>query len=146
MTTDTQPGSTGFNPDRRQVLLAAGAVTLLAACGGSDGGTPGTGPTPDVAAGTVLAAAADVPVGGGVILGDPDIVVTQPTAGEYRAFSSICTHEQCPVTSVSDNVITCPCHSSQFDAVDGSAIGGPAILGLAPVAVEVDGGQIVAAR
>lgn len=34
-------------------------------------------------------ATADVPVGGGVILDDAKYVVTQPTEGEFKAFSSI---------------------------------------------------------
>jgi len=35
-----------------------------------------------------------VPVGGGVIMDDPDqYVVTQPTRGDFKAFSKICTHQ-----------------------------------------------------
>ncbi|WP_458688292.1 Rieske (2Fe-2S) protein, partial [Nocardia tengchongensis] len=61
--------------------------------------------------GTVLAGTADVPVGGGVILGDT--VVTQPNAGNFLAFSSVCPHQGCAVNAISGGVINCPCHGSQ---------------------------------
>lgn len=143
---------------RREVLIAAGAVTVLTACGGSteadnagSADDAGTGaPAPEdtgatAATGTVLASTADVPVGGGVILAEPKVVITQPAAGEFKAFSAICPHQVCPVNTVQANVIGCPCHQSQFDASDGSVIGGPAPSGLAVVPIEVDGDQILSA-
>ncbi len=72
-----------------------------------------------------LAATADVPVGGGVILADPALVITQPTAGDFKAFSSICTHQGCAVAEVTANEIVCPCHGSKFSATDGSVLTGP---------------------
>jgi hypothetical protein len=34
-----------------------------------------------------------MPVGGGVVLDAPAVVVTQPRAGEFKAYSAICTRE-----------------------------------------------------
>ncbi len=84
----------------------------------------------------------DIPVGGGMIIAEPPLVVTQPSQGEVNAFTSICTHQGCKVNAVSDNQIFCPCHGSIFSAIDGSVIRGPATEGLSAAAVSVDGTQI----
>lgn len=73
---------------------------------------------------------ADVPVGGGRIFAAQKLVVTQPTAGEFRAFSAVCTHQGCLVGSVTDSVIECPCHGSKFAISDGSVQAGPAARAL----------------
>lgn len=93
--------------------------------------------------GTPVAAVSDIPVGGGVILDDPGVVITQPTDGEIKAFSAICTHQGCLVEEVVDNEIVCPCHGSRFSAVDGSVVQGPATVGLATAGVVVDAGNVV---
>ncbi|MTK43262.1 ubiquinol-cytochrome c reductase iron-sulfur subunit, partial [Nocardia seriolae] len=98
-------------------------------------------PGPAPVNGTVLAGTELVPVGGGVILGDT--VVTQPNAGNYLAFSTVCPHLGCAVNSISGGVINCPCHGSQF-GLDGSLVRGPATRGLAAREVSVQGGQLVA--
>ena len=147
--------------DRRTVLrgaAVAGAAVVagpaLAACGSDEPAatdpTASTSPPSD-AGGTgggdpeVLVATADVPEGGGVILDDPEVVVTQPTAGEFVAFSSICTHEGCPVSDVANGTINCACHGSQFSVEDGSVVAGPAPAPLPPVEVTVDGSTVVRA-
>lgn len=154
---------------RRRALTGAATlgvgVPLLAACGDDGDSTandPVSDPTssaPTSAATTEtadgasseapaaggLVATADVPVGGGVVLKDEELVVTQPADGEFKAFSAICTHQSCLVTSVSDNTIMCPCHGSSFSAEDGSVQGGPATAALSEVAVTVDGDQVVKA-
>ena len=78
----------------------------------------------------------------GVVLADKKVVVTQPAAGEFKAFSAVCTHQGCAVASVANGVIVCPCHNSQFSASDGSVKGGPAPAPLAAVAVTVSGDQV----
>lgn len=83
----------------------------------------------------------EVPVGGGII--QEDVVVTQPSEGEFKAFTAVCTHQQCLVGEVSGGTINCPCHGSQFSIEDGSVTGGPAPTPLAEVGLTVDGDRIV---
>jgi Rieske Fe-S protein len=80
-----------------------------------------------------------------VILADEKVVVTQPEAGTFKAFSSTCTHMSCQVTRISGDRIACPCHSSSFSIVDGSVQGGPAQRPLPKVAIKVQGDDVVRA-
>ncbi|MGV9456546.1 Rieske (2Fe-2S) protein [Streptomyces sp. NPDC003635] len=131
-------------PSRRTVVAAVGAVGLsfgLNACGSEDDESSGSsGP-----AGTVIATTSDIPEGGGKILDDHKVVVTQPTAGTFKAFSYECTHRGCPVTGVADGAITCPCHNSRFSIEDGSVRKGPATQPLAAQKITVDGDSITLA-
>jgi Rieske Fe-S protein len=122
------------------VIVAAAAVT--AACGSSGTSSPSTSPA---GAGSATLATSDVPVGGGKILADQKLVVTQPVAGTYKAFSAVCTHQGCTVASVANGTITCPCHGSTYSAADGSVTGGPAPAPLASVPVTVSGTTITLA-
>ncbi|MCV7062518.1 Rieske (2Fe-2S) protein [Mycolicibacterium vaccae] len=96
---------------------------------------------PPAVAATPIAATADIPVGSGVIV--EDIVITQPTAGVYRAFSAVCTHAGCSLADVSDGTINCPCHGSKFN-LDGTVANGPATRPLEGKSVAVDGDVITA--
>lgn len=133
---------------RRKTLTGAAAVgvgaPLLAACGSDDGGSEEAS-EPDVPSGEALGATADVPVGGGTIFKDQEIVVTQPTEGEFKAFSAVCTHQGCLVSAVQDGTIDCTCHASKFSIEDGSVTSGPAQSPLPAVEVTVDGDQITTA-
>lgn len=144
---------TGHRVTRRGALTGAAAVgvglPVLAACGtdAPDGAPASDAPsqpatTGAAAAGAPLVAAADVPVGGGVVLTDQQVVVTQPAAGEFKAFSAVCTHQGCLVSAVADATITCTCHMSTFSVTDGAVTGGPAKTPLAPVAITVADGEI----
>jgi Rieske Fe-S protein len=84
-------------------------------------------------------------VGGGVVIAAQKVVVTQPTAGEFKAFSATCTHMSCTVGSVSNGTINCPCHGSKFAVADGSVKQGPAGRPLPEVSVKVDGDTVVKA-
>lgn len=88
-------------------------------------------------------AKADVPEGGGVIMSDADFVVTQPTAGEYKAFSKICTHQGCPVEQIMEKEIVCPCHQSHFSITDGAPVSGPAQEALPAATVTESGDNLV---
>jgi Rieske Fe-S protein len=140
-------------PNRRTVVAAVGAVGLtfaLNACGSEDeepSGAAGSAETAEGAEGaegarTVVARTSDIPEGGGKVLTDHKVVVTQPTAGTFKAFSFECTHQGCPVTGVSGGAITCPCHNSRFSIEDGSVQKGPATQPLPARKVAVDGDSI----
>ena len=92
-----------------------------------------------------LALTSDVPTGGGKILADKKIVITQPRAGSFEAFTAVCTHQGCTVSSVSGGTINCPCHGSKFSLTNGSVVAGPAPSALAPVGIKVQGTSIVQA-
>jgi nitrite reductase/ring-hydroxylating ferredoxin subunit len=93
----------------------------------------------------VLGPASDVPVGGGAVFKDAKVVVTQPTAGQYKGFSAVCTHQGNPIGSVEDGQIVCPFHNSHFSITDGSPVSGPAQTALPAVNVKVEGSNIVQA-
>ncbi|MES5823956.1 Rieske (2Fe-2S) protein [Streptomyces sp. RG80] len=125
-------------PSRRTVVAAVGAAGLaitLNACGSDDGSS-------SASSGTALAKTSDIPEGGGKIFKDAGVVVTQPTAGQFKAFSSKCTHQGCAVTGISDGVITCPCHKSEFSVSDGSVQKGPATQPLPEEKITVSGESI----
>jgi len=84
-----------------------------------------------------IAAVADIPVGGGMILKKQGVVLTQPTKGKIKAFSVTCTHAGCAVTKVNDGTINCPCHGSKFAIEDGAPTDGPAKTPLEKVSVKV---------
>ena len=144
MTLDADPAVT-TGTSRRQLLAGgatlAAAVALVSACGSSSGGQGGGAATAPSGGGATVKTS-DVPVGGGTILQSQQIVVTQPEAGTYKAFSALCTHEGCMVTSVQDNVISCPCHGATFSAKDGSVESGPAPTPLPAAKLTVSGDTI----
>ena len=152
---------------RRAVLRGAGlaAVTAgtVAACGsgGSDdtssgssasgsgsatSSAGGSGSAAGGSAGAELAAVSDVPVGGGMVVAAQKVVLTQPTSGEIKAFSTRCTHQGCAVGAVKDGYIVCPCHGSRFAIADGAPTpDSPAKEPLASKPVTVSGGKITLA-
>ena len=140
---------------RRAVLggvAAVGAGAVLAACGGDEpqdsagggdatsGGDSGSG---DAAAGGELGTTADVPVGGGTIFQKEKIVVTQPTEGDFKAFSAVCQHQGCTVGSVNGDTIQCNCHGSQYSADDGSVKKGPTTKPLPAKKISVEGDKLI---
>jgi len=128
-------GSSTPAPAGRSSAAAGGSS---AAAGGSTAAAASSGPV-------VLARTADIPVGGGKILTDKKIVITEPQSGTFKAFTAVCTHQGCIVDSVSGGTINCPCHGSKFSIVNGSVVNGPAPSPLAPVGIEVQGSSIVQA-
>jgi nitrite reductase/ring-hydroxylating ferredoxin subunit len=150
--------------NRRNVLVGAGAVgvTLVAgACSTygdnatdtasaapaqtSAAAAPTAGASADGApAADALAQVADIPVGGGKIFEAEGVVVTQPQAGTFKAFSNVCTHQGCKVNKVG-TTIDCPCHASKFSITDGSPTAGPAKKPLPEKQVTVNGDSITLA-
>ncbi|MBE8476602.1 Rieske (2Fe-2S) protein [Streptomyces justiciae] len=129
-------------PTRRSVLLATSAAAFTVGCGQYGDENDSGSDTVEASAGTELARTSDIPVGGGKIFKDEKVVVTQPEKGEFKAFTNICTHQQCPVASVSDGTINCNCHGSKFSIKDGSVAHPPATQPLAEKKIAVEGDSI----
>jgi cytochrome b6-f complex iron-sulfur subunit len=153
-------------PTRRSVLVLTGSgvgLAALAACSssGDGGGSTAAGsaapssaassspssPTPSsspAASGTTLVATGRVPVGGGVSVTGKDgakLIVTQPSKGQFKAMSAICTHMGCTVAP-KNGTLDCPCHGSVYD-LTGAVKKGPAPTSLPSVQVSVSGGNVV---
>ena len=131
---------------RRAVLagaVGATAAVALAACAGGDSETTTAPPAPNPAANAApIARTADIPVNGGKIFTEQVVVVTQPTVGQFKAFSATCTHKGCMLSGVEDGAIICKCHGARFDVNDGSVTKGPATQPLASKNIEVIGDTI----
>jgi Rieske Fe-S protein len=131
-------GCTRYNANNGGIAgsqQAASSAPPAAAAGGSAGDASSAGPT-------VLAKTSHVPVGGGTILTDKKIVITEPASGTFKAFSAVCTHQGCTVSTVSGGTINCPCHGSKYSIKDGSVVHGPAPSPLAAIAIKVEGTSI----
>ena len=139
---------------RRAVMAGSGmlaASAVLTACSGGDQGAPTSqapagapaSQTPPAPAGERLAATSAIPVGGGTVFTDKEVVVTQPTQGTFKAFSATCTHQGCTVNRVANGTINCPCHGSKFAIADGSVVNGPALRPLEARQVIVSGGDLL---
>jgi nitrite reductase/ring-hydroxylating ferredoxin subunit len=124
---------------------------MLAGCtahdAGNGGSTPAAGGTATSAASSAppagaLATTSQIPDGGGKIIDGKNIVITQPESGSFRAFTAICTHQGCIVSSVANGTINCPCHGSKYSIKDGSVVHGPAPSPLAAIAIKVEGTSI----
>lgn len=143
----------------------AGAITACAASGSSSSAATGTSSTPggastatDPAASSsaspsasasggggasgALSSTSAIPVGGGKIFPTQVVVVTQPKAGEFKAFTAVCTHMGCLVNQISDGKIECPCHGSEYSIVSGDVLRGPAPKPLAAKPIKVTGDSI----
>ena len=140
-------------------------LPVLAACSGSDGSDAATDPntpsptstpsasetaeaSPSESAGEstdgadAFAQTSDIEVGGGTIFPEAQVVITQPSDGEFKCFSAVCTHQGCIVSSVSDGNINCECHGSAFSIAYGSVVNGPATAPLGAQPITVDGDAI----
>jgi Rieske Fe-S protein len=140
---------------RRGVMCGVaglGAVGALAACGtaespsGSDSSSAADsspaeeGSTGESGGGTGIAATADVPEGGGIVV--DETVIVQPSADEFVAFSAVCPHQGAIVAAPdAEGNIICPRHQSTW-TIEGELEEGPAEVNLSEVEITVEDGQI----
>jgi nitrite reductase/ring-hydroxylating ferredoxin subunit len=62
--------------------------------------------------------------------GGRSVLITQPKAGVFRAFSSTCTHLGATLQSVRGSNLVCPIHQATFNTTTGAATGGPTVTPL----------------
>ena len=89
---------------RRALIAGVAGLGAVAACAPAADPSPaptqptvgaGLQPVPTVRAPTPVAGVDEIPVGGGRVFPERRVVVTQPTAGEFRGFGIVCTHDGC---------------------------------------------------
>lgn len=114
-----------YTCNRRLFLLGTAttfAGILITACG-SDPVTVGL---------------SDVPIGSAIIV--DAVIIAQPTAGEYKAYSTVCPHANNPISVIEGTTAKCTKHNSVFSLVDGSVLSGPARKGMIPFETTIDSG------
>jgi Rieske Fe-S protein len=124
----------------------SGATSAAAAPAASSGSAASSSPASSGSAGGTASGAltgtSDIPVGGGKIFPTQLVVVTQPTAGAFKAFSAVCTHMGCTVNQIANGRIDCPCHGSEYSITDGAVLAGPAPKPLPAKTIKVTGDSI----
>jgi nitrite reductase/ring-hydroxylating ferredoxin subunit len=139
---------------RRGMLAGVGLAGLagpLAGCSGGSASTPNATASSSGAAGGsgqaagrggALTSTGAIPVGGGKIFVSERVVVTQPSRGQFKGFSAVCTHMQCIVDQIANGTINCPCHGSKFSITDGHVVAGPAPSPLPAQSLKIQSDQI----
>jgi Rieske Fe-S protein len=121
---------------------ASSSTTSTSTGAGTTPAAPASSAAGGSAATSALATTSKIPVGSGTIFADSQVVVTQPTAGNFKAFSAVCTHMGCIVNQVSNGTIDCPCHGSQYSITTGDVVAGPAPRPLPGKQIKVSGDSI----
>jgi nitrite reductase/ring-hydroxylating ferredoxin subunit len=137
---ENKPVSVGGTSRRAVVggLVGLGVgVPLVAACGSENDGGDGSGGS-SAAPGTI-GKTSEIPVGGAKLYPAEKVMVSQPSEGHFRAFSTVCTHQRCNITQLEGQEIECGCHHSRFRVADGSVAKGPATQPLSELKVTVSG-------
>ena len=137
-TAETESSARVFSRRATLIPVALASGALLASCAEGDGAV--TAPEGTVEVGS--ASAVGVGKAAKLTHGSTTVIVSQPSAGEYKAFSTVCTHQGCQVQVQDSNRIVCPCHGSEYAVADGSVVHGPAEEALTSYPVQVKGGKI----
>ncbi|MFE4670310.1 Rieske 2Fe-2S domain-containing protein [Streptomyces sp. NPDC056716] len=134
---------TSPSASRRTVLRGAAVVPVaaglgLAACSPGDSAQPAT-PTAPVDVG----AEGEVGKGGAVLYPDHNVVVSRSADGAVTAYGSVCTHAGCAISDLEGTKLVCTCHGSEFDALTGEVLQGPATVALPELPVKTENGRLV---
>lgn len=79
--------------------------------------------------------------------GNIPALLVRSDAGEFTAFSAVCTHLGCTVQySKPDKNIFCACHGGQFNPKTGENIAGPPPKPLTPLVAQVTEGVVIVSR
>lgn len=133
---------------RRAALggIVASTVVLAGCAAAEETATPVASETQAATSGAImLAMVNEVPVGSGTKFPVDEmltVLVTQPTEGNFKAFSATCTHSGCIVNGVEETDIVCGCHGARFDSESGMVLAGPAKTALGRIPVEIRGEEI----
>jgi Rieske Fe-S protein len=87
----------------------------------------------------------DIPANTGTVvaMGSAPVIVVNTEAG-VKAFSAVCTHLGCIVDfDETTRHVVCPCHDGHFNPASGAVLSGPPPAPLPPVAVAIEGDEIV---
>ena len=145
----TSTTTVGPCTQRRTVLLALPGIVMLPGIASACGMTQVPGPASTVQQTTTVpsttVSAAEIPVGTAkqVDAGGENVIVAQPTEGEFVAFSAVCTHQGGNVQVVEGLHLRCPLHGAEYDATDGRNTLPPAPRPLDAVPVTVQGDKLV---
>jgi len=79
------------------------------------------------------------------ITADSTEILLVNLAGTYFAIGNICRHMGCRISmgTLSGDVVTCPCHGSQYNVKTGTIVRGPTIEPEPPYEVRVEDDQIL---
>ncbi|WP_345469604.1 Rieske (2Fe-2S) protein [Glutamicibacter ectropisis] len=144
-------------PARRTVMCASaalGSVALLTACGDghSEAQAPEASPVPSpTGEGQAVIALSEIEVGARATVqakhssgAEIPVLLFRPDEKTVLAYSSVCTHQGCVVTTKSTKEdFFCACHGSRFQPSDGTVTDGPAIAPLGRYATEIKDDQVV---
>jgi len=79
--------------------------------------------------------------------GSKPAIIYRDKAGEFMAYSAVCTHLGCTVQyKPSDDHIICACHGGVYDPATGTNIAGPPPKPLPKLNVSTESGEIVVSR
>lgn len=138
---------------RRRILAALPGIVILpgvvAACSTDRSVQAASTVQQTTTVPSTTVSAAEVPVGSAKLVavgtGGYGVVVAQPTAGKFVAFSNRCTHQGGQVQVVQDLLLRCPLHGAEFDAATGVPTSGPTRRPLDVVSVTVNGDTLTLA-
>lgn len=139
----------GTGPSRRAVIGGLALTVGVAGCGGAgdSGGSgderSGSGDESDQG---LEFSTSDVGVGESVYREEDEVILTQPSEGDFHAFDATCPHQGCQVSSQEAEELVCPCHGSRFTWDTGEVVSGPATSGLGELTVEVSGSSLRVSR